>query len=77
MKRLTKRISGFCLGHPRKNRMICLLGHGRNRLIPWSSKIGKRQRVLILRGWQRWLDAWVLWMTGCCAARRAGGTDWL
>ena len=23
--------------------------------------------------WQEWLDAWELWMTGCCVARKAGG----
>ena len=55
--------------------MICLLGHGRNRLTPWSSKIGKRQRRAHAARLARWLDAWVLWMTGCCAARKAGGTD--
>ncbi len=57
--------------------MICLPGHGRNRQTLLSSKTGQRQKAFTLLNWQEWLDAWVLWMTGCCAARRAGGTDWL
>ena len=28
----------------------------------------------MLRDWQEWLDVWVLWMTGCFAALKAGGT---
>jgi len=31
------------------------------------------QKAFTLRDWQEWLDAWELWMTGCCAARKAGG----
>ena len=57
MKRLTKRISGFCLGHSRKNRMICLPGHGRNRQTLLSSMTGQRQKAFTLRDWQEWLDA--------------------
>ncbi|OWU66443.1 hypothetical protein ATO2_18710 [Roseovarius sp. 22II1-1F6A] len=73
MKRLTKTISGSCLGHSKKNRMICLPGRVRNRPTPLSSMTGQRQRGFTLRGWHAWLDAWVHWMTGCCAARKAGG----
>ena len=77
MKRLTKTISGFYLDHSKKNRMICLPGHGRNRPTLLSSTIGRRQRGFTLRFWQEWPDAWALWMTGCCAALKAGGTGWL
>lgn len=34
MRRLTKKTSGFCPGRSKRNRMICLPGRGRNRLIP-------------------------------------------
>ncbi len=73
MKRLTKTSSGFYLGHLKKNRMICLQGHGRNRPTLLSSKTGQKQKAFTLRDWQEWLDAWELWMTGCCVARKAGG----
>ena len=53
--------------------MICLPGRVRNRRTLPSSKIGQRQKAFTLRDWQEWLDAWVLWMTGCCEARKAGG----
>lgn len=53
--------------------MICLPGLGRNRPTLLSSKTGQRQKAFTLRDWQEWLDAWELWMTGCCAAREAGG----
>ena len=66
-------ISGSCLGHSKKNRMICLQGHGRNRPTLLSSTTGQRQRGFTLRDWQDWLDALELWMTGCCAVRKAGG----
>ncbi|SPF81374.1 hypothetical protein PRI8871_03197 [Pseudoprimorskyibacter insulae] len=65
-------ISGFYLGHSRKSRMFCLRGHGRNRPTLLSSKTGQRQKAFTLRDWQEWLDALELWMTGCCAARKAG-----
>ncbi|ARE42485.1 hypothetical protein IMCC21224_1528 [Puniceibacterium sp. IMCC21224] len=53
--------------------MICLLGHVRNRPTLLSSKTGQRQKAFTLRDWHGSLDVWVLWMTGCCAARKAGG----
>ena len=53
--------------------MICLLGHVRNRPTLLSSKTGQGQRGFTLRGWPAWLDAWGLWMTGCCEARKVGG----
>ena len=55
------------------NQMICLPGRVQNRRTLPSSKTGQRQKAFTLRDWQEWLDAWVLWMTGCCVARKAGG----
>ncbi|CUH81797.1 hypothetical protein SAMN04488093_11061 [Tropicibacter naphthalenivorans] len=66
-------ISGSCLGHSKKSRMICLPGRGQNRPTLLSSKTGQGQRGFTLRGWPAWLDAWGLWMTGCCEARKVGG----
>jgi len=48
-------------------------GHGRNRPTLLSAKTGQKQKAVTLRDWQEWLDAWELWMTGCCVARKAGG----
>jgi hypothetical protein len=59
-----------------KNQMIYLPGHGQNRQTLLSSMTGQRQKAFTLRDWQRWLDAWVRWMTACCVARMAGDTDW-
>ena len=73
MKTLTKRISGFYRDHSMKNQMICLPDHGQNRPTLLSSKTGQKQKAFTLRDWHRSLDAWGLWMTGCCAARKAGG----
>ena len=56
-KRLARMISGSCLGHSKKNRMICLPGHGRNRQTLLSSMTGQRQKAFTLRDWQEWLDA--------------------
>ena len=53
--------------------MICLRGHGQNRPTLLSSKTGSRQKAFTLRDLHGSLDAWVLWMTGCCVARKAGG----
>jgi hypothetical protein len=53
--------------------MICLPGRERNRQTLPSSKTGQRQKAFTLRDWQEWLDAWELWMTDCCVARKAGG----
>ena len=57
MKKLTKRISGFCRDHSMKNQMIYLPGHGQNRQTLLSSMTGQRQKAFTLRDWQRWLDA--------------------
>ena len=70
----TKRISGFYPDHSKKNRMTYLPGHGQNRPTLLSSKTGQKQKAFTLRDWHGLLDAWVLWMTGCCVARKAGGT---
>ena len=53
--------------------MICLPGHGQNRPTLLSSKTGQRQKAFTLRDWHGSLDASEPWMTGCCAARKAGG----
>ena len=52
--------------------MICLRGRGRNRPTLLSSKTGQRHWEFTMRDWQDWLDAWELWMTGCCAVQTAG-----
>jgi hypothetical protein len=52
--------------------MICLPDHGQNRPTLLSSKTGQRQKAFTLRDWHGSLDAWVLWMIGCCAARKVG-----
>jgi hypothetical protein len=57
------------------NQMICPPGRVQNRPTLLPSKTGQRQKPFTLRVWQEWLDAWVLWMTGCCAVLKAGGTD--
>ncbi|GHE06450.1 hypothetical protein GCM10008024_40830 [Allgaiera indica] len=53
--------------------MICHPGHGQNHLTPLSSATGQRRKRLTLLDWHGSLEVWVLWMTGCCAARKAGG----
>jgi len=65
--------SGFCRDHSMKNQMICLPGHGQNRPTLLSSKTGQRQKAFKLLDWHGSLGVWVLWMTDCCAARKAGG----
>ena len=52
--------------------MICLPGHGQNRAMLLSSKTGQKQKAFTPRDWHGSLDVWVLWMTDCCAARKAG-----
>ncbi len=38
-----------------------------------TSQTGQRQKAFTLRDWHGSLDVWVLWMTGCCVARKDGG----
>ncbi|GEM_PF-2877182 len=53
--------------------MICFPGHGQNRPTLLSSQTGQRQKAFTLLDWHGSLDVWVLWMTGCCVARKVGG----